>query len=411
MTLITRFSLSLDMEKFYMIYPPQHVKQILRTLQSREHQAFLVGGCVRDMLLDIVPQDWDICTSALPSQIMELFPGSRPTGIQHGTVTVVVSNHEVEVTTFRKEDQYQDHRHPDNVSFVSDLTTDLSRRDFTINAMAVSSEGDLVDPFYGMDDLNRRVIRCVGDPDIRFNEDALRMYRALRFSARYDFSIDELTKISIRKNAASAQYLAAERIRDELQKILQSDHTDRLNEIAEMHLLDRFCTTTKSIPDFTDLSKLKKHAHIRWAGFCHLLKHAGWIQSASQFLHALRMDNRTIKICSTCSLLLDTNPPDGRISWKKALSKYGTDSVECAAMITDWLQGTKYQKEVSSILRSGECFSLKFLAIDGKDLMERGYSGPVLGEMLQFLLDYVIEHPEKNKRELLIQLAGDHEET
>jgi tRNA nucleotidyltransferase (CCA-adding enzyme) len=277
--------------------------------------------------------------------------------------------------------------------------------------MAVSSEGDLVDPFYGMDDLNRRVIRCVGDPDIRFNEDALRMYRALRFSARYDFSIDELTKISIRKNAASAQYLAAERIRDELQKILQSDHTDRLNEIAEMHLLDRFCTTTKSIPDFTDLSKLKKHAHIRWAGFCHLLKHAGWIQSASQFLHALRMDNRTIKICSTCSLLLDTNPPDGRISWKKALSKYGTDSVECAAMITDWLQGTKYQKEVSSILRSGECFSLKFLAIVGKDLMEHGYSGPVLGEMLQFLLDYVIEHPENNKRELLIQLAGDHEET
>ena len=298
-----------------MIYPPQHVKQILRTLQSREHQAFLVGGCVRDMLLDIVPQDWDICTSALPSQIMELFPGSRPTGIQHGTVTVVINNHEVEVTTFRKEDQYQDHRHPDNVSFVSDLTTDLSRRDFTINAMAVSSEGDLVDPFYGMDDLNRRVIRCVGDPNVRFNEDALRMYRALRFSARYDFSIDELTKISIRKNAPSVQFLAAERIRDELQKILQSDHTDRLYEIAEMHLLDRFCTPAKPVPDFTDLSKLKKHAHIRWAGFCHLLKRAEWIQSVSQFLHALRMDNRTIKICSACSLLLDTNPPEDRIGW------------------------------------------------------------------------------------------------
>jgi len=363
------------------------------------------------MLLDIVPQDWDICTSAIPSQIMELFPGSRPTGIQHGTVTVVVNNHEVEVTTFRKEDQYQDHRHPDNVSFVSDLTTDLSRRDFTINAIAVSSEGDLVDPFYGMDDLNRRVIRCVGDPDVRFNEDALRMYRALRFSARYDFSIDELTKISIRKNAPSVQFLAAERIRDELQKILQSDHTDRLNEIAEMHLLDRFCTPAKPVPDFTNLSKLKKHAHIRWAGFCHLLKRAEWIQSVSQFLHALRMDNRTIKICSACSLLLDTNPPEDRIGWKKALSKYGTDSVECAAMIADWLNGTKYQKEVSSILRSGECFSLKYLAIDGKDLMEHGYFGPVLGEMLQFLLDYVIEHPDNNKRELLIQLAGDYEET
>ena len=178
-----------------------------------------------------------------------------------------------------------------------------------------------------------------------------------------------------------------------------------------MHLLDWFCTPAKPVPDFTNLSKLKKHAHIRWAGFCHLLKRAEWIQSVSQFLHALRMDNRTIKICSACSLLLDTNPPEDRIGWKKALSKYGTDSVECAATIADWLNGTKYQKEVSSILRSGECFSLKYLAIDGKDLMEHGYFGPVLGEMLQFLLDYVIEHPDNNKRELLIQLAGDYEET
>ena len=390
---------------------PDGAAKILRVLEDHGYEAYVVGGCVRDSLLGRNPNDWDITTSALPLQVKALFRRTIDTGLKHGTVTILQNGEPFEVTTYRVDGEYLDGRHPSEVTFTASLKEDLQRRDFTINAMAVSSEGDLVDPFYGMDDLNRRVIRCVGDPDIRFNEDALRMYRALRFSARYDFSIDELTKISIRKNAASAQYLAAERIRDELQKILQSDHTDRLNEIAEMHLLDRFCTTTKSIPDFTDLSKLKKHAHIRWAGFCHLLKHAGWIQSASQFLHALRMDNRTIKICSTCSLLLDTNPPDGRISWKKALSKYGTDSVECAAMITDWLQGTKYQKEVSSILRSGECFSLKFLAIDGKDLMEHGYSGPVLGEMLQFLLDYVIEHPENNKRELLIQLAGDHEET
>lgn len=394
-----------------MIYPPQHVKQILRTLQSREHQAYLVGGCVRDMLLDIVPHDWDICTSARPEQIIELFPGSLPTGIRHGTVTVVIKNHQVEVTTFRKEAQYQDHRHPDNVSFVSDLTTDLSRRDFTVNAMAVSSEGTLVDPFNGREDLAKRIIRCVGDPDTRFDEDALRMYRALRFSARYDFALEEKTRDSIRRNAPSAQFLAAERIRDELQKILLSDHPDRLNDAAEMHLLDRFCTTESPAPDFSDLFRLKKNSHVRWAGFCHLLKCAGWVQSASKLLHELKMDNRTIKICSTCSLLLDTDVPQDRIQWKKALSQYGTDAVECAAMITDWQNNTKTMKEVSSILRSGECFSLKYLAIDGLDLMELGYSGPVLGEMLHFLLEYVIEHPENNKREILIQLAGDHEET
>lgn len=394
-----------------MIYPPQYVKQILKTLQSREHQAYLVGGCVRDMLLDIQPQDWDICTSALPEQILELFPGSKPTGIRHGTVTVIINNHQVEVTTFRTEDDYADHRHPDRVVFVSDLTSDLSRRDFTVNAMAVSSEGELVDPFDGRTDLQKKVIRCVGDPDLRFQEDALRMYRALRFAARYEFTIAEETRQSIYRNASYSDYLAVERIRDEVHKMLVSSHTEYLDELLKMKLMDRFCIPQNQAPGCGSISTLKKRAYVRWPAFCYLLKKTGWITSISAFLHHLRMDNRTTKICSLTMILLENEVPKDRIAWKRALSRYGIEAVECAALISDWQDGTNLHKELTSIVHSKECFNLRHLAVNGNDLKELGYNGPVLGEMMQFLLDYVIEHPEKNKRELLLDLAGDNEET
>ena len=169
--------------------PPKHVKHIMITLQARGYRAFLVGGCVRDMILGAQPQDWDICTSALPEQVMEVFPGSRPTGLRHGTVTVTENAKSVEVTTFRSEGRYADHRHPDSVSFVGDLTTDLSRRDFTMNAIAVSIDGLVADPFGGVEDIKNKLIRCVGEPEQRFEEDALRMFRAFRFSARLGFGL------------------------------------------------------------------------------------------------------------------------------------------------------------------------------------------------------------------------------
>ena len=148
------------------ISPPKYVKHILVTLQSRGHAAYLVGGCVRDMILGVQPQDWDVCTSALPEQTLEIFPGSRPTGLKHGTVTVCVNSRSVEVTTFRSDGSYADHRHPDAVSFVGDLTTDLSRRDFTMNAIALSADGMIADPFDGVNDIAKRTIRCVGEPKL-----------------------------------------------------------------------------------------------------------------------------------------------------------------------------------------------------------------------------------------------------
>ena len=186
------------------ISPPKYVRTVLVTLQSRGHLAYLVGGCVRDILLGVHPQDWDVCTSALPEQVLELFPKCITTGIRHGTVTVCVNSRQVEVTTFRSEGSYLDHRHPDAVSFVGDLNADLSRRDFTMNAIALPPDGLLADPFGGVDDISNRIIRCVGVPERRFEEDALRMFRALRFSARLGFEIEAQTISAIAVKAPLA---------------------------------------------------------------------------------------------------------------------------------------------------------------------------------------------------------------
>lgn len=204
------------------ITPPRYVRRVLNSLSSRGHIACLVGGCVRDMLLGVYPNDWDISTSALPEEVMELFPDTIPTGIKHGTVTVKQGSRRVEVTTFRRDGGYTDHRHPDEVSFVGDLTSDLSRRDFTINAMAVNPDGLITDLFGGIRDLRNGLIRCVGVPGVRFKEDALRMFRALRFSARLGFEIEEGTRMAIEKCAPLAADIAAERVGEELQKLLVS---------------------------------------------------------------------------------------------------------------------------------------------------------------------------------------------
>ena len=222
------------------ITPPKYVRQVLVTLQGRGYPAFLVGGCVRDMLLGVQPNDWDITTAALPEQLLELFPGARLTGGQHGTVTVRVNSHSVEVTPFRVEGGYRDHRHPELVQFVADLTADLSRRDFTVNAMALSADGLLSDPFGGAADLRRGVIRCVGEPERRFEEDALRMLRALRFSARLGFSIDLFTMEAIREKATLCAVLPPERVREELEKILLTAAPETALEAVSLGLLDSY---------------------------------------------------------------------------------------------------------------------------------------------------------------------------
>ena len=393
------------------IAPPKYVRQVLRGLQARGHVAYLVGGCVRDMALGVRPHDWDICTGALPEQVMEVFPGALPTGLKHGTVTVRINSRSVEVTTFRSEENYADHRHPETVRFVGELTTDLSRRDLTIHAMALSPDGLIMDPFGGLTDLEHRCIRCVGSPELRFEEDALRMFRALRFSARLDFTIEEATLAAIGKKAHLASALAAERIRDEVEKTLLTPRPETVGLMQHLGLLDGFlCARADALPELKLLTKLPRKALDRWMALCVILRRRGLISSVEDFLTALRLDSRTIRCCTDGAALLEGRKPRGAPEWKRLLRRWGVDTVSCAARCRDALDGGSSSRELKSVLKSGECFSMKHLAVSGDDLTALGLKGRELGEMLNFLLDYVIEYPENNRRELLLSLAGNTEE-
>ena len=394
------------------ITPPKYVRQVLRSLQARGYEAYLVGGCVRDMVLGVRPHDWDICTSALPEQVMEVFPLARPTGLKHGTVTVRINSRSVEVTTFRSEENYSDHRHPETVRFVGELTTDLSRRDFTVNAMALSLDGLVMDPFGGLKDLEHRCLRCVGSPELRFEEDALRMFRALRFSARLDFTIEEATLAAIEKKAPLASALAAERIRDEVEKTLLTLRPDTVGLMQRLGLLDDFlCTRAEdSLPELQALSMLPRKALDRWMALCVILRRRGLIRSVEDFLTALRLDSRTIRCCTDGAALLEGEKPHSTPEWKQLLRRWGVDTVSCAARCRDTLDGGSSSRELKTVLKSGECFSMKHLAVSGDDLAALGLKGRELGEMLNFLLDYVIEYPDNNRRELLLSLAGNTEE-
>lgn len=393
------------------ITPPKHVKQVLFTLQSRGYAAYLVGGCVRDMILGVQPNDWDICSSALPQEIMALFPKTVTTGLKHGTVTVMMGKHPVEVTTFRADGEYLDHRHPKSVSYVLDLNTDLSRRDFTMNAMAVSAEGIISDPFGGMRDIADQCIRCVGDPDRRFEEDALRMFRALRFSARLGFKIEENTFAAIGRKAGHAASISAERVREEMEKLLLTRSPETVKAVLDTGLLNVYVSPVSiSQEELCAMQLLPYKALERWCMFTWLLLKHGAISSAENFLAMLRLDRRTIQSVSDCIKLLSDPAPKTPLEWKRQLRDYGVDTVSCAARCRDAALDTGSYKELKNILKAGDCFSLKHLAVNGDDLAGLGLKGQALGETLNFLLEYVMEFPENNRRELLMYLAAAPEE-
>ena len=386
---------------------PKYVKSVLRVLNAHEYPSCIVGGCVRDMILEVTPNDWDIATAARPEQVMALFPNSIPTGVRHGTVTVRSGSHFVEVTTFRTEAEYTDHRHPDVVTFVGDLSSDLSRRDFTINAIAITADGTVVDPYHGIDDLRRGVIRCVGSPDMRFDEDALRMFRAFRFSARLGFPIEEETLRAIRSNASLSSRLSAERVRDEIEKTLLTPHPELLFDVIDCGLLDNYlCAHLSRDTALRCIASLKRKSLPRWAAFSAALSADECIHRVDAFLHALRLDNRSIRCCSDAAEIISHAPPASPAEWKRLLAHFGVDAVECAAMCWDVFYSANFEAAFRKVLNSGECFSLKNLAVNGKDLAPLGFSGKTVGEMLNFLLDYVIDYPENNTRELLLALAA-----
>jgi tRNA nucleotidyltransferase (CCA-adding enzyme) len=249
---------------------PAGVSALCAALRGAGHEAYPVGGCVRDLLLGRAPEDWDVCTSALPEEVEALFEKTIPTGVVHGTVTVLLGREKIEVTTFRREGGYADARHPDAVHFDAGLTEDLSRRDFTVNAMALGPDGAVVDPFGGQADLKIGVIRCVGAADRRFAEDALRMLRAVRFSAQLGFAIEEKTASAIRANAYRAAALSGERVKAELEKILLSLQPQRVEVLAKAGVLNHLYSGWPAGADWDSLAAVPARRSERWRAFCAL---------------------------------------------------------------------------------------------------------------------------------------------
>ena len=370
--------------------PPKYVLNILCALDSAGHRAVLAGGCVRDSLLGRRPSDWDIASSASPEEVLALFPRCVPTGIKHGTVTVLSGGGSVEVTAFRAEGGYSDHRRPDSVSFGCPLEADLARRDLTVNAMAMDAAGEITDPFGGRDDLRRRLLRCVGEPERRFDEDALRMLRTVRFSAQLGFEIEPRTLEAIRALAHLASGLSAERVRDELLKTLRSSAPGLVWQLVDLGLLDACLAPGDASAPREALDVLPIYA--RLAHFCRDLELGGYIMSTDRFLAALRFDGETLRRTASAVEVLKSGSRD----WKRLLRGHGVAAV---------LAAHPKNRALRAVLRSGECWELSSLAIGGRELAALGYSGPELGRELRRLLDHVIDYPADNRADILCKLV------
>ena len=358
---------------------------ILKTLEGAGFAACFVGGCVRDTLLGRPVHDWDITTSALPEEIMALFPRCIPTGIKHGTVTVLLDEESFEVTTFRRDGAYHDGRHPDSVVFVPNLTEDLARRDFTINAMAMHLDGSITDCFDGKADLKRGIIRCVGDPERRFREDALRMLRALRFSAQLGFQIEDDTARAIRENAGLCRLLSRERVCAEAEKTLLSPRPETLSVMLREGLLA--ACGIEGDYELHALKTVSAEADARWA----MLK----VLIPKLDIQQFRLPSRRVQLAETAAAAY--RPSYARQELKTLLAASGEEVARVCAKLSG------QEVLLDKILQSGECVSLRGLAVNGRDFP--ALQGRSAGEMLRRLLDHVLAFPEDNNRQTLLRLA------
>ncbi len=393
---------------------PDSVKYIIAQLEDAGYEAWAVGGCVRDSLMGREPKDWDITTSALPEQTKGIFRRTIDTGIAHGTVTVMLDGIGYETTTYRIDGKYSDSRHPDSIEFTRSLNEDLKRRDFTINAMAYSDTKGLVDLFGGASDLKNRIIRCVGDPSERFAEDALRILRAIRFSAQLGFEVDPHTMKAAARLRDKLKKISAERIHSELDKTLMSPHPDKfrlihssgidgviLPELADRiqkdpSLLKKLCDTLLSAP---------QNRHIRWAA---LISISG---GSIDILKRLKFDNNSLHIISEL-LRLENTPLTGL---SDAEMRHVMNNAGAAGMplLFDYRQTmypdtdlTASKEQYDAILKRSECTCIKDLAVNGRDLLGVGVpSGADVGNMLRLLLKAVLDDPSLNKKELLLEKA------
>lgn len=439
---------------------PGQVQFILHTLQKNMHQAFVVGGCVRDCILGKLPVDWDIATDAIPEQVKQLFPKTVDTGIKHGTVTVIIDGISYEVTTYRIDGEYLDFRKPASVSFTSSIEEDLSRRDFTVNAIAYNPLEGIIDPFGGISDIKAGIIRSVGDPDKRFREDALRMLRAVRFSAQLGFSIDEATLKSIGINSRLIDNVSDERIRDELTKVLLSDNPFCFSLLMDTKLirytLPEFepCFLTDqnnpyhaynvAIHTLHSVANIEKSRVLRWTMLFHDMGKPGTKTTDAKGIdHFYNHQQLSVKLSKAAMLRLrfDKKSMD-RIfllvkchdmhikaeykSVRKAMCKVGEDVFEELLKVMEAdkkAQNPKLLEERNKkfarlweiyrdIKAKGQCTSLKTLAVNGDDLISLGIKpGKEIKELLNSLLEKVIEEPELNKKEKLLDLLCQHNRT
>ena len=447
----------------YELTLPVHVLDLLSRLHSAGFSAYAVGGCVRDSLLGLTPHDWDICTSALPEQMQSVFHDLHTvdTGLKHGTLTVVVEHIPYEVTTYRIDGEYTDHRHPDSVRFVDDLTLDLSRRDFTVNAMAFSPDTGLADPFGGQQDLAAGLIRCVGEPGQRFEEDALRVLRALRFASVYGFAIEPATASALRLKAPDLKLVAGERIREELLKLLCGKAAGRiLREYPEVlaeiipeirpmigydqqnhhHSYDLWEHTVRGVEGVPadPVLRLTMLLHdtgkpvVRTTdekGEGHYKGHPKVSEEiARRTAESLHLDNAFRD--RLCTLVLHHDTPlrtqDGQINTDRSfllrrLNRYGEENlralflIHCSDRIATGYSTPEREKArlaermaaLDALLAEEPCFTLKDLAVNGRDLMAAGLKGKAVGEALQALLEAVMDGRVPNEKEaLLSELAG-----
>lgn len=432
---------------------PDKVKQILNTLENAGFEAYIVGGCVRDSILGRKPEDWDITTSAKPEQVKALFRRTVDTGIRHGTVTVMLGSEGFEVTTYRIDGKYEDGRHPKDVTFTASLEEDLKRRDFTINAMAYNPERGLVDLFGGMNDIERRLIRAVGDPVSRFTEDALRIMRAVRFSAQLDYTIEPSTLSAIAEMAPNLRKVSAERICTELTKLLISPHPGELMTMYQTGItaiilpeFDACMVTPSNNPHhiysvgehiihsveavradrvlrytmlFHDFGKPRCHFTDE-NGIDHFPGHARVsAEIAVHVMKRLKFDNDTLNKVELLVANHDLRMDQTARSVRRGIARVGKDMfpllmevkvADGAAQAPYRLAEKKadvdrWMKLYREITARGDCIGLDQLSVSGKDLIDAGMKpGPEIGRVLGRMLQDVLDEPKHNNKDYLLSV-------
>lgn len=390
---------------------PKDPSEILSRLRAAGYHAYVVGGCVRDTLLGIVPHDWDITTSALPEQILATFSDEHtiPTGLKHGTVTVMMNHIPYEVTTFRIDGAYTDSRHPESVTFSDRISDDLSRRDFTINALAWSPESGVVDCFSGIEDLKNRRIRAVGIPKKRFEEDALRILRGYRFAAQLGFEIEENTRSALISESFRLKNISRERISSEFCRLITSKNAVKVLKMLEEDGIFAyiFDGTTYTLPESQILCRMEDLPAIPEDRLAFLLLQEEQ-STAEKKIKSLRLSNKIF-----CDIVTLTDPqslicaPASPYNARRLLAAYGNLS-ERALHITA-CYGASIGETLALIQRArqdGDCVSVKDLKIGGKDLISEGIAkGAALGNILNALLDLVLHNPAANERKVLLSEA------